>query len=905
LAVSRINLPFFLKNFSANTKSYINPFNFFYECIRLTKEKVHKKSRILLIIAIISIFIISSIINPVSAAPDTFGNTNIESSYASIEDTIRGSKFAPGSSGFAESITAYIDVDLDFAFGNLDTTTDAAGDNIINTIRGSRFTCDEDGFLGSITAYIKVEGNAKRIKGAIYNRDTNTFMSQTEEILVNPTPNPAWVTFNFLDPKPYVTAGTSYMLVVWSEYSSGSANLWYNGGCVPGQDNRYSATYGSSWPTSPTWTTDWKISVIYCSYLSSLTFGYTAPGDYSTTILNQWKGSIHQCPSDGNIESITAYIHCTSASKNMRARIYEIPGSYSWLLTTWPYPDWSAVPIIGHTMIGETQVVSVSPGGFQWVTFNFASPPAVTGGNFYALVVYSEPGSGSADLRWNNRFLVDPGQNSPIWGGWGSNPTSFFAKRYNDYIWPYFLFSVYCTYEPPDPIPRNIKAAIYSEAGSGSPHDLIASTEEVTVSTSGWITLNFPDPKPIVTAGTDYILTAWSDSGAGYVGMRFLLDSPDDTGHSLPCAYNSWPDPANFIHEYFCSTPKYTKYSIYSTYTPSGTIKVIKDSVPDDPQDFDFIVAGGTTTVDPFTLHDDGVTPLHNSIEFAVVPGIYTVTETPIPPLWKLANILIGDPSGGSLLDLSTATATLDVTAGETVTVTFTNTPRFDFGDAPDPAYPTLSGSGGARHVIGNIWLGATIDGETVGQQSVGADGDDASGQDDEDGVVFPSLPFIIGSTGYVGITVSELTAGTITPDNPAYLHGWIDWNQDGDWDDYLENIISSEIFTNPGSRNIGFSVPGNAKVGSTYARFRLDDEDFRDPTGQVDNGEVEDYLLDPAVARFLPRSPPLAVGGVRVPVNNLTILAPYLISSAIFGAFSIYLRKKKGVRRARTKPVK
>jgi len=176
-------------------------------------KMMRQTSRILTIAAIISMLIVSLNITPASAALDTFGNTNIESSYASIEDTIRGSKFTPGSSGFAESISVYLDVILDFAFGNLDYFTDTAGDSIKNQIRGSVFTCDKAGTLKSITAYIKVEGSSHRTKCAIYNRDTNTLMKETEEITVSPTSNPAWVTFNFPDPKPVVQVGTNYALV--------------------------------------------------------------------------------------------------------------------------------------------------------------------------------------------------------------------------------------------------------------------------------------------------------------------------------------------------------------------------------------------------------------------------------------------------------------------------------------------------------------------------------------------------------------------------------------------------------------------------------------------------------------------------------------------------------------------
>ncbi len=63
-------------------------------------------------------------------------------------------------------------------------------------------------------------------------------------------------------------------------------------------------------------------------------------------------------------------------------------------------------------------------------------------------------------------------------------------------------------------------------------------------------------------------------------------------------------------------------------------------------------------------------------------------------------------------------------------------TPR-DFGDAPDPGYPTLITSDGARHAISSLFLGTTIDSEADGQPDAGASGDDSDGTNDDDGVSF------------------------------------------------------------------------------------------------------------------------------------------------------------------------
>ena len=96
-----------------------------------------------------------------------------------------------------------------------------------------------------------------------------------------------------------------------------------------------------------------------------------------------------------------------------------------------------------------------------------------------------------------------------------------------------------------------------------------------------------------------------------------------------------------------------------------------------------------------------------------------------------------------------------------------------DFGDAPDPDYPTLLSSNGARHtVIPGIYLGSIVDVETDGLPEENALGDDGDGDDDEDGVDFTSA-LVRDSTASVTVTAS--VAG--------YLNAWVDFNNDGDVD--------------------------------------------------------------------------------------------------------------------------
>jgi hypothetical protein len=78
-----------------------------------------------------------------------------------------------------------------------------------------------------------------------------------------------------------------------------------------------------------------------------------------------------------------------------------------------------------------------------------------------------------------------------------------------------------------------------------------------------------------------------------------------------------------------------------------------------------------------------------------------------------------------------------------------------DWGDAPDPTYPTLAVSNGAQHTTGGgLTLGAVIDDEADGQPTATAGGDDTNGIDDEDGIVFATA-LAQGANATINITAS------------------------------------------------------------------------------------------------------------------------------------------------------
>jgi uncharacterized repeat protein (TIGR01451 family) len=180
---------------------------------------------------------------------------------------------------------------------------------------------------------------------------------------------------------------------------------------------------------------------------------------------------------------------------------------------------------------------------------------------------------------------------------------------------------------------------------------------------------------------------------------------------------------------------------------------------------------------------------------------------------------------------------------------------QYDWGDNPDTGagtgagnYQTQANDNGARHqIIPNLFMGALVDAEADGQQSVGANGDDLNpvgSPDDEDGVVVADLSLSQGSAANVRVNVTNLTA------SPGILCGYIDFNGDGDFTDPGEN---ASLPVPEGSNNVQFTLPfGTVPSGAaaaTYARFRLSLNEVCASVGLENSGEVEDYpiVINPA----------------------------------------------------------
>ncbi|WP_363799791.1 hypothetical protein ABU614_06490 [Lysobacter firmicutimachus] len=111
--------------------------------------------------------------------------------------------------------------------------------------------------------------------------------------------------------------------------------------------------------------------------------------------------------------------------------------------------------------------------------------------------------------------------------------------------------------------------------------------------------------------------------------------------------------------------------SATDTDTPTGTIVIVKDAVPNDAQDFAFTTTG--TGLSAFSLDDDADGTLPNTRTFTgLEPGSYGVTEAATAG-WSLTALSCSDPDNGTVVDLANRLATIDIDSGETVTCTYTN----------------------------------------------------------------------------------------------------------------------------------------------------------------------------------------------------------------------------------------
>ena len=201
-------------------------------------------------------------------------------------------------------------------------------------------------------------------------------------------------------------------------------------------------------------------------------------------------------------------------------------------------------------------------------------------------------------------------------------------------------------------------------------------------------------------------------------------------------------------------------------------------------------------------------------------------------------------------------------------------TPALDFGDLPDAIPGTATGAvvnsstvsqgdyqtrladDGPRHLIRtNLSLVETgldpIDNELDGQPSASADGDGT----DEEGLFAEIISHIASNITAESIDISVVLMANLPVDNrtgsDAYLHGFIDGNNDGDFSDPGEvaqpTVPDSPVYTNVSLQfPLGWRVfrPTTSYTKKFPMRFRLSTEEGLGPNGPAVDGEVEDYIV-------------------------------------------------------------
>ena len=193
-----------------------------------------------------------------------------------------------------------------------------------------------------------------------------------------------------------------------------------------------------------------------------------------------------------------------------------------------------------------------------------------------------------------------------------------------------------------------------------------------------------------------------------------------------------------------------------------------------------------------------------------------------------------------------------------------------DFGDAPSP-FPTLYSNDGAYHLATGPRLGASRDIELDGSVSTLVDGDD------EDGVMFGQI--VRGnSIAAVNITLEEADS--------ARVDAWIDFNQDGDWDDLGENILTNRSVAR-GLQTLNFDLPTGLLDGETFARVRVSSIGGLASTGPAADGEVEDVRI----SIVTPQVESVIVNGGRSTRSELTSIDVLFDSSLMATSENFQLR--------------
>jgi len=357
----------------------------------------------------------------------------------------------------------------------------------------------------------------------------------------------------------------------------------------------------------------------------------------------------------------------------------------------------------------------------------------------------------------------------------------------------------------------------------------------------------------VINAWLDFNMDGdWADAGEQFITAQpvfpgansFTFNVPGGSTLGLTYARIRFSSIRQLSYNGLAPDGEVEDYALEIVEGDEGSVTIIKEATPEDNTIF-WICSQLNTSF--FGLYCDCLQdPLKDTITILNPDKVLSISESSIPN-WTLTDITVtGDSDKGSIIDIANRRVDLDYDLGEHIVITFKNKKtvndnQFDFGDAPDPTYPTLLASNGARHKISpNLYLGSSIDPEPEGQPTLKADGDDQN-------TLYPGIPFPAGDEEGV-LLPSVITAGQsfsiqVTSFGTGVLNAWLDFNIDGDWADAGEHMIPA-LPLSPGKNTFTITAPGNAQAGQSYARFRLSSVRDISYDGLAPDGEVEDYAI-------------------------------------------------------------
>jgi bacillolysin len=162
-------------------------------------------------------------------------------------------------------------------------------------------------------------------------------------------------------------------------------------------------------------------------------------------------------------------------------------------------------------------------------------------------------------------------------------------------------------------------------------------------------------------------------------------------------------------------------------------------------------------------------------------------------------------------------------------------------------AYCTSKGTSQSYEYIDYVKLGTGI------ARTSGADGGYYDGTASSTSVAAGTSQTISFSTGFTGSAYTE------------YWKIFIDYNQDGDFADSGETIVSGSS-SSSGTLSATFTVPSTAKTGKTRLRLIMSDNSATTSCGSYSYGETEDYSLS-------------ITGGTAIAATRLAVVTTPAIS--------------------------